>query len=96
MIKERSRWRNLELWIRTQDKKSLLKVNNIWIDTTGMTDQGYVSIMANADFSFELGNYKTKERAFQILDEIQDKMFDWISCNHHDRFHSILYEMPKE
>ena len=41
-----------------------------------MTDQGYVSIMANADFSFELGDYETKERAFQILDEIQEKMYN--------------------
>lgn len=41
-----------------------------------MTDQGYVSIMANANFSFELGNYETKERAIQILNEIQERMFN--------------------
>lgn len=96
MIKERSRWRNLEVWIRTQNRKSLLKVYDVWIDTTDMVDQGYVSIMANSSFSFELGIYKTKERAFQVLDEIQKRMFDWISCNYHDRFYSILYEMPYE
>ena len=41
-----------------------------------MTDQGYVSIMANADFSCELENYETKKRAIQILNEIQERMFD--------------------
>jgi hypothetical protein len=60
-----------------------------------MTDQGYVSIMANADFSFELGTYETKERAIQILDEIQEKMYNLASCNYHNGYYSRLYEMPK-
>lgn len=62
----------MELWIRSQDKINLIKVYDIWIDDTDMVDQGYVSIMANSTFSFELGQYKTKERALEVLDEIQN------------------------
>ncbi len=61
----------MELWIRSQDKSNLIKVSDIWIDDTDMMDRCCVSIMANSNFSFELGNYKTKERALEVLDEIQ-------------------------
>ena len=61
----------MELWIRNQDKENLIKVSEIWIDDTDMVDRGCVSIMANLNFSFELGVYKTKERALEVLDEIQ-------------------------
>ena len=62
----------MELWIRSQDENNLIKVYDIWVDDTDRVDKGYVSIMANSDFSFELGAYETKARAQEVLDEIQN------------------------
>lgn len=58
----------MELWIRSQDKTFLRKVNTIGIvegrDFWGIED----------NFRVSLGEYKTKERALEILDEIQNKI----------------------
>ena len=53
----------MELWIRSQSKEDLIKVSNIRsYDNEICTDYGYL---------ITLGNYETKERALEILDEIQ-------------------------
>ena len=72
----------MELWIRSQNKKCFMKVYDIWIDDTDMKDQGYITIMANSDFSFELGDYKTEERALEVLDEIQNILKPTIKINY--------------
>lgn len=57
----------MDLWIKSKDKIKLAKIINIWIDRT--------TIRANTkcdDWSIELGTYKTKERALEILDDIQN------------------------
>ena len=55
----------MELWIRSQDKTFLRKVNTIGIvegrDFWGIED----------NFRVSFGKYKTKERALEVLDEIQ-------------------------
>ena len=55
----------MELWIRSQDKVFLRKVNTIGIvegrDFWGIED----------NFRVSFGKYKTKERALEVLDEIQ-------------------------
>ena len=57
----------MELWIRSQDRKRLTKATDIRI--------GYLKqigwIIEDCD---ELGIYKTKERALEILDEISSKI----------------------
>ncbi len=60
----------MDLWIRTQDRKGLVKVNAIFIDDTNMIDNGYVTIYSQC-CEYELGTYPTKERALEVLDEIQ-------------------------
>lgn len=54
----------MELWIRSQDKYTLMKIEEIQIcenpDRTWFMNAGIV-----------LGKYKTKERALEVLDEIQ-------------------------
>lgn len=54
----------MELWIRTQDKECLMKVDRIDISDNNI-------IMANG-FEIWLGAYKSKERALEVLDEIQN------------------------
>lgn len=58
----------MELWVRSQDKRILQKVDNIFLDA----DYGNKRISTYDEHNTELGAYKTKERALEILDEIQN------------------------
>ena len=62
----------MELWVRTQDKEGLLKINRgimYWLvenkrhTIVNQENEAGLSIIAE---------YKTKERALQVLDEIQN------------------------
>lgn len=58
----------MELWIRSQDRTILRKV-----DTIGIVEgRDFWSIDENLTVSF--GKYKTKERALEVLNEIQNKI----------------------
>lgn len=68
----------MELWVRSQDRKVLKEINNIEIDyldfkkysyTKDIESKGEYSIRGNGE---TLGQYKTKERAIKVLDEIQN------------------------
>ena len=60
----------MELWIRSQDKKCLIKANIIEYENyAGAILKGATDI--DSDYH-TLGKYKTKERALEVLDEIQD------------------------
>lgn len=54
----------MELWIRSQNKGTLMKV-----EILGQTDGIIKAYFPNGNV--ELGNYKTVERALEVLDEIQ-------------------------
>ena len=55
----------MELWIRSQYKDQLTKANNLFIDGE------YTSDFQICDDGVILARYKTKERAFEVLNEIQ-------------------------
>lgn len=58
----------MELWIRSQDKRTLINTRRIDVDDNNIIvwDEGrYAS-------EIYLGQYKTKERALEVLDEIQN------------------------
>lgn len=57
----------MELWIRSQNKEVLTRVVDIWKDA----DKN--EIWSKSSFATKncLGIYKTKERALEVLDEIQ-------------------------
>lgn len=74
----------MELWIRSKDKKELIRTNRIY--------QFAGVIYAEAKEEVELGNYKTRERALEILNEIQDLIND-ISDG---KMVGCVYEMPEE
>lgn len=60
----------MELWIRSQDKELLTRVVDIWKDA----DKN--EIWSKSSFAIKncLGIYKTKERALEVLDEIQERI----------------------
>lgn len=66
----------MELWIRSQDKMNLVKIRQI-----SLNYQNNKQIIANytpelyensGEYYELLGTYKTKERALEVLDEIQN------------------------
>ena len=58
----------MELWIRSQDKTTLIRSYEIYISEYG---KGSYVIRAKKT-SHILGVYKTMERALEVLDEIQN------------------------
>ena len=81
----------MELWIRSQDKEKLVKVNDIAIESDseeGKTIRGY-NIVGNYEI---LGFYTLHSRALEILDEIQEIMTNLADSN----LKIIQYEMPKD
>lgn len=77
----------MELWVRSQDKRILQKVDNIFLDANYENKR----ISTYYGESIELGTYKTKERAIEVLDEIQN----YILLPNTDNS-AYIYEMPKE
>ena len=68
----------MELWIRTQDRMNLVKINQV-----SLNYQNNKQIIANyipeiyekSSCYYELlGTYKTKERALEVLDEIEERI----------------------
>ena len=58
----------MELWIRSQDKSLLIKVYNVFLNAN--YDNKRISTY-DGDSNTTLGEYKTKERAIEVLDEIE-------------------------
>lgn len=85
----------MELWIRSQDKKSLTKVLNINLDIPLSSGEvGIKGYFDNRRFEM-LGYYKNEERALEVLEAIQKiLMFEW---DYKDKFSMCrVYIMPKE
>ena len=63
----------MELWIRSQDREYFNTANNI-----SVIDNRVVMIANQGRMT--LGTYATKERALEILDEIQNKLQNKFLC----------------
>lgn len=111
----------MKLWIRSQDREELVKVDNIRVkheyeqkkvnDNYGRTcayvKGDYRCSYIYADSTL-LGAYKTKERALEVLDEIQNEikpeyMLRDINTGmtpqyeaYYEEKPTIVYEMPEE
>ena len=94
----------MELWVRSQDKTRLVKVDHIYymenMFTNDVEDKYYIC----SGGAFDLGVYSTKERALEILDEIQEHIENYgeifaesnngIVSNF--KYYGSVYEMPKK
>ena len=78
----------MNLWIRSQDKECLTNISNIqYVYKNNM--HGLGTYYDNLKI---LGTYKTKERALEVLDEIEDLLQNaYVGCANR-----IVYQMPKE
>ena len=91
------------MWVRTQDKMQLVKINEIHIK---VDEDGFVGIWVDdkkESLKYFLGTYKSKERAIEVLDEIQNKIegkrvlidaYGGIEIKKKDN--NKVYQMPEE
>lgn len=87
----------MNLWIRTQDKTTLIRSYEIYI-----VEQHNTYLIRAKRTSHVLGAYRTFERALEVLDEIQRLIEDlqYISyAIENEKFSGYrpnVYQMPKE
>ena len=94
----------MDLWIRSQDRMNLVQIKQI-----SLNYQNNKQVIANyepeqyenSDCFYELlGTYKTKERALEVLDEIQKTIethiLGQVSTEWDTWYKGTVYEMPKE
>lgn len=96
----------MELWIRSQDKSSIVKVDNLYV-SVGNYICYYVEKGKEVPGTYyrpsgELGRYETKERALEVLDEIQDELIgsDFMPIEKNEEVvltcgSAKIYEMPE-
>lgn len=88
------------MWIRSQDKTVLVKVFDFRVNCCIGLD-GEIYIQGNLDSNYDsyiLGTYKSKERAIEVLDEIQTwiERYEAAKVSGSLFISFITYEMPKE
>ena len=86
----------MNLWIRSQDKMNLVKIRQISLNYSDKKQiiANYIpELYENSGGYYELlGTYKTKERALEILDEIQH-LLQTVYVGSANR---IVYQMPED
>lgn len=97
------------IWVRSQDKQILMYCTNFIINFQNkkqiISDAGYYE--PDAESYRMLGEYPTEERAFRVLDEMQEHLknieknklyiafYNADSCLDTDPFFAV-FQMPKE
>lgn len=83
------------MWIRSQDKMNLIEVQGFQICYIKNEDEEYWEIYT---IGTSLGKYKSKERAIEVLDEIQTWIERYEAAKVSGKLFIpfITYEMPKE
>ena len=93
----------MDLWIRSQDKEDLIKVYSLEVASRS-NDKYTILTLINSSTLVDLGTYETKERALEVLDEIQELFTLRIeneTLTRADllikaRMLPVIYQMPKE
>lgn len=97
----------MNLYIRSQDRKVLACLNTLGIlfISEDEDEKGNVNGYSICNMYYDLGTYRTEERALEVLDEIHQRLLDLqtLESSKFDATHIILegrnlanvYEMPK-
>lgn len=91
----------MELWIRSQNRKQLVKVYSIQVVPVNNGEKYGIITYNEMAGDFDLGVYKTKERALEVLDEIKDELIssDFMPNTENEVMtcgSARVYEMPLE
>lgn len=86
------------MYIRTQDREKLIPINNL---TIALESEQRMIYSNNNNNYYILGFYKTKDRAIEILDDIQKTLQCCFSCNVSSsskipNYKDGIYVMPEE
>lgn len=94
----------MELWIRSQDRECLMKVNRVDYSLSNSEHRIYVN-----GFGTLVGHYETEERALEVLDDLQkclsaefefkgtyEKVDATIKTKMLNGLYGVIYNMPKE
>lgn len=95
----------MDLWIRSQDKKDLVKVNSLWI----MDNQIWMEVpfyenhkklgLTISGHNHKLAEYETEERALEVLTEIQNMLYARLKATNNNQLAgttTIVYQMPEK
>ena len=86
----------MDLWIRSQDKLKIVKINYVYAEER---DDHFTIIGETIDSGPIIGIYKTKERVLEVLDEIQSLLIEYVNFTEYkidNKYTTRVYEMPKE
>jgi hypothetical protein len=95
----------MELWIRSQDKEKFLPIDKPIVYDFSEFGSHRIIYKESASYVMNLGSYKSKERALEVLDEIQEVINNGIQESKYDsvgnRFYKVstnkkVYEMPED
>ena len=78
----------MELWIRSQDKENLCKAHDLIIRENRNENNEINYEIADI---YTMARYKTKERALEVLDEIQCEIANYVGT-----MVQVIYEMPEK
>lgn len=81
----------MDLWIRTQSKEQLLLAQEIKLQINTYDGECQI-LIANKHTYHYAGKYKTKERALEILDEVQNMIKQRYICN----VNSLIHQADKD
>ena len=81
----------IDLWIRSQDKKELTKVDKLhYLAHRNRVEKGNFYIYCQN--ALALGNYETEERCIEIINDIQRHLL----LQNEYSLKIIIYEMPEK
>ena len=80
------------MWIRIRNKEALVYANNFYIRANEVGEKYGISYF-DGDSFVNLGFYKSKERAIEVLDEIQKLLIAMPRTE--IPFNNIVYQMPE-
>lgn len=86
------------MWIRSQDKTTLAYCTRISV--AGRTIQNLPPTMFEDDYDV-LGRYETPERALEVLDEIEKRLFAYTDVyekrtDYHETRKQMIFQMPEK
>lgn len=93
------------MWVRSQDKWTLIKVNQFVVQKVCDGDETAIKAFEGNECTIYLGEYNTEKRALEVLDEIQHAIcyykateimglkMDGLS---EDIINGFVYQMPEK
>lgn len=89
------------MWIRSQDKKILIDAKSVYIYEQSKRPSYRIGVITNSNV-VEIGQYKKKETALEVLDMIQLRIVQSYLRKRHKptrclaNAEDVVFEMPKD